>query len=346
VARAADAVTSHSMALSLRISQRGSVQYPRTKGQCVHQETQTVEEGVATRVSEVSLDGVDRRLRMFRAGHEVDTFVLLTRRYAVAVDTMSTPEEMTAVMELVRDGLAGRQLLVVNTHADYDHAWGNAVFATPDGAYPAPIIAHRHVAERLRDPAMERYLRQRQQAEPRYAAVRLIPPTVTFSDRLRIDGGDLTLELIPTPGHTDDHVAVWIPELRLLLAGDAAEQPIPYVNAPSDLPTLRASIRLLAALDPATVIPCHGGTTDPGLLARNLAYFDLLDRTVGSAAAEGRVPRDWATRENLPDALGLPYEEALRAVGIDPATVSEPDFYRASHLRAVRAVVANLSPPH
>ncbi len=300
-------------------------------------------EGHAQHVREVSLDGVDRRLQVFRAGHEVDTFVLLTRRYAVAVDTMSTPEEMSAVMELVRDDLRGRQLLVVNTHADYDHAWGNAVFATPDGSYPAPIIAHQRVAERMRDLETERYLRQRQQAEPRFAAVRLVPPTVTFSDRLRIDGGDLTLELIPTPGHTDDHVAVWISELRLLLAGDAAEQPIPYVNAPSDLPTLRASIRLLAALDPVTVIPCHGGTVDPGLLARNLAYFDLLDRTVGHAVAEGRVPPDGATREDLPDALGLPYEQALCAVGIDPATVPEPGFYRASHLRAVRAVLANLS---
>jgi len=313
------------------------------KGQRVHQETQETTARAQSRVSEVSLDGVDRRLRMFRAGHEVDTFVLLTRRYAVVVDTMSTPDEMTAVMDLVRDDLPGRRLLVVNTHADYDHAWGNAVFATPDGAYPAPIIAHQRAAERLRDPETERYLRERQQAEPRFAAVRLVPPTVTFSDRLRIDGGDLTLELIPTPGHTDDHVAVWIPELRLLLAGDAAEQPIPYVNAPSDLPTLRASIRLLAALDPATVIPCHGGTTDPGLLARNLAYVDLLDRMVGGAVAEGRVPPDWATREDLPGALGLPYEEALRAVDIDPATVPEPDFYRASHLRAVRAVLANLS---
>jgi len=309
----------------------------------MHQETQETTARAQSRVSEVSLDGVDRRLRMFRAGHEVDTFVLLTRRYAVVVDTMSTPEEMTAVMGLVRDDLAGRQVLVVNTHADYDHAWGNAVFATPDGAYPAPIIAHRRVAERLRDPETERYLRQRQQVEPRFAAVRLIPPTVIFSDRLRIDGGDLTLELIPTPGHTDDHVAVWIPELRLLLAGDAAEQPIPYVNAPSDLPALRASIRLLVALDPATVIPCHGGTTDPGLLARNLAYFDLLDITVATAVAAGGVPPDWATREDLPDALGLPYEEALRAVDIDPATVPEPDFYRASHLRAVRAVLVNLS---
>ncbi len=307
------------------------------------QETQETTARAQSRVSEVSLDGVDQRLRMFRAGHEVDTFVLLTRRYAVAVDTMSTPEEMTAVMELVRDDLAGRQLLVVNTHADYDHAWGNAVFDTPDGAYPAPIIAHQRVAERLRDPETEDYLRQRQQAEPRFAAVRLVPPTVTFSDRLRIDGGDLMLELIPTPGHTDDHVAVWIPELRLLLAGDAAEQPIPYVNAPLDLPTLRASIRLLATLDPATVIPCHGGTVDPDLLARNLAYFNLLDGTVGSAAVEGRVPSDWATRRDLPDALGLPYEEALRAVDIDPATVPERDFYRASHLRAVRAVLANLS---
>ena len=65
------------------------------------------------------------------------------------VDTHSTPALALQLAEqCVGPGDAGR-LLVVNTHADYDHAWGNQVFSGPEAPYPAPIIGHVLCAERL-----------------------------------------------------------------------------------------------------------------------------------------------------------------------------------------------------
>src|SRR5262249_33287605 len=143
------------------------------------------------------------------------------------------------------------------------------------------------------------YLAQRQQAEPRFANVRLVAPTITFTDGLRIDGGDLTLELLPTPGHAVDHICVWVPELRLLMAGDSAELPFPYVKEAETLPILRRSLERLVALNAATVIPCHGGTTDPALLTSNITYFDEVERRVRGALASGGVPTDWREREDI-----------------------------------------------
>ena len=292
------------------------------------------------RLSEVPSAGWDRRLHVFRADNEVDTCALVTERYVVLIDTMATPELAAGIVEAVSVELAGRQLLVVNTHADWDHSWGNATFEAPGGPYLAPIVGHVKTAERLRGDEARRYLAERQRNEARFAHVRLVPPTITFEGTLRIEGGDLTLELIPTPGHTEDHVSVWVPELRLLLAGDAAEHPFPYVERPEGLPELRRSLQRLAALEPAMVIPCHGGTTDPGLLARNLAYFDELERRGRALLETGQAPDDWERREDLPALLGLPYEDAVRRAGADPATV--PAFYRGFHVAAARATVAGL----
>ena len=291
-------------------------------------------------LTEIQIDGVDACVRVFRAGHEVDTCVVTTQRYVVVVDTMGTPELAAEIMERVGATLAGRQLLVVNTHADWDHCWGNALFATPGGRYPAPIIGHDQTRQRLLDAEEREYLRERQRDEPRFANAALVPPTITFTDGLRIDGGDLTLELLPTPGHTPDHISLWIPELRLVLAGDAAERHIPYVNDPGYLPLLRASLARLAALEPVAVVPCHGGTSDPALLTRNLAYFDTLEARARSTLNVGRLPEGWAEREDLPDLIGLPLAEAA------PDLAGEPDdvvaFYRASHLRAIRAMLTYL----
>ncbi|MGH2486667.1 MAG: hypothetical protein ACRDHE_11700, partial [Ktedonobacterales bacterium] len=139
------------------------------------------------------------------------------------------------------------------------------------------------------------------------------------------------------------HVSVWIPALRLLLAGDAAERPFPYVGDPTGLPALRRSLRALAALAPATVIPCHGGPTDAGLLARNLAYFDDLERRARAALSGSALPPDWREREDPPELLGLPYEAALSAQSIAPESVPELWGYRRFHLLACRAALLDVA---
>lgn len=306
----------------------------------------------STEVVELPNAGWDARLHVFRSrSGEVDTFAIATARCLVVIDTTTLPALSARIVERLRPLLAGRQLLVVNTHADYDHAWGNATFA-PDGAFPAPIIGHELARERLLGEAAQQELARKHEEDSAFDGMKLVPPTLTFRDGLRIDGGDLSLELLPTPGHTPDHISVWVSELRLLLAGDAAEQPFPYVEGAAQIPVLRASLARLAALHPALVLPCHGGTTDPGLLARNLAYFDALERHARTAVAAGTVPANWSELDDLPDALGFPYLEALQAASAPLESLPEslpelvPAFYRAFHLANMRAMLGwVLSPP-
>ncbi len=279
----------------------------------------------------------DRRLRIFRSrGGEVDSFALLTRHYVVLVDTTSLPRIAARIVERLWPALAGRRLLVINTHADYDHAWGNATFA-PDGPFPAPILGHELARERLQSQAERDRLARMQASDPVFASVRLVAPTLTFAGRLAVHGGDLDVELLHTPGHTVDHVAVWVPRLRLLLAGDAAEHPFPEAGGAAGLPQLRDSLAHLAALDPALVFPCHGGTTDPGLLARNRTYFDTLERHAREALESGALPEGWSEREDLGDLIGFPFDAAVQAASADPATTAA--FYRDFHRANVRAMI-------
>jgi glyoxylase-like metal-dependent hydrolase (beta-lactamase superfamily II) len=228
-------------------------------------------------VSEAPLT-VDPRIRRFRCEGEVDTFVIATERWLVIVDTHSTPvlaSELFAQCAVPEDA---RRLLVVNTHADYDHAWGNQVFAGAGASQPAPIIGHARCAERLTGDEGARSLATMRELQPgRFDDVVLAPPSLTVGDGgITIRGGDLTLVLVHTPGHTDDHLSVWIPELRVVLPGDAAEHPYPHVDTPAGIAQARASLVRLQALEPLHVLPCHGATTDPALLERNIAYLDAV----------------------------------------------------------------------
>ncbi|MGI8477489.1 MAG: MBL fold metallo-hydrolase [Thermomicrobiales bacterium] len=285
-------------------------------------------------LTEAGNGGWDARVRVFHAGDEVDVFTVTTDRHLVLVDTTTTPEQARKIVGLVAADLAGRSLLVVNTHADYDHAWGNCAFTEP-------IIGHRRTAEILRDPETARQLERRRAADPRFAGITLSPPSITFEGALTIDGGDLTIELFEAIGHTRDQIALWIPEIRLLLAADAAEHPFPHVADSAGLFFVRETLTKLNALDPRTVLACHGGTSDPGLPTRNLAYFDEVERHCRRALESGSTQERLRAADDPGAAIGFGYDAALRFAGTDP-TLVDP-FYRDFHRDALLATLDHLA---
>lgn len=81
--------------------------------------------------------GWDERILVCRNGELVDTNIIITRRYVVVVDTMINPATAGALLDLARRYTEGkRSLLAINTHADYDHAWGNQTFAAAGICWP------------------------------------------------------------------------------------------------------------------------------------------------------------------------------------------------------------------
>jgi glyoxylase-like metal-dependent hydrolase (beta-lactamase superfamily II) len=293
-------------------------------------------------LQEIIHPGIDRRVRIFRHELEVDAYVVTTDRYLVIVDTYATPELALELIETVKPDLAGRQLLVINTHADWDHCWGNAIFA-PSGPYPAIIVGHENMLTRLRETAVAE-LQTHQNANPsRFANVKLVEPHLTFNDRLKLRGGDLTIELIHTPGHTIDHIAIWIPELQLIIAADAIESPIPEVGDDYSLTDLRQSFALLKSLNAQFILPSHGGTCTPELLDRNIRYFNHLEASVKMAMVNCLVPADWADRADLSESLGLAFEDLIDPMDLPIATAAfAAEFYRECHFKAIKATVATI----
>jgi glyoxylase-like metal-dependent hydrolase (beta-lactamase superfamily II) len=292
-------------------------------------------------VSALPASGWDERVIVCRyeLEHEglqlpMQVFVVVSERYVVIVDTLINRQTGDELAAIARAHLPGRQLLVVNTHADYDHAWGNMAFADA-GPYCAPIIGTRRCAERLRSAADLAMLGERQLHDPaRFGEVRLVPPTLSFDASLTIDGGDLSLVLIPTPGHTADHCSVWIPEIGTLLAGDAAEQPFPFVDW--SVVQLRASLARLEALAPGVALYCHADLgTGPGLLAQNSAYFEEVEQRCRAALRAGVQAR---TGTDVEQSIGFPLEAALPP----GQPVDHASFYREAHRAAIRATLAEL----
>ncbi|MBP2018215.1 glyoxylase-like metal-dependent hydrolase (beta-lactamase superfamily II) [Symbiobacterium terraclitae] len=237
-------------------------------------------------------------------------------RHRVVVDTLIQPADMAP--------FAGATL-VVYTHSDWDHCWGTAAFPG------VPVIGHRVARERLTAPEAAEFLAQMRAKNPAaFAESQIIPPGLTFPHRLTIDAGGLTIDLHHLPGHTADSVVVHVPELGLLLAGDAVERPIPTLSEPGHIRQWAEELRRWSRAGVTHVVPGHGRPGGPELLAANAAYIDRLVEAAESGLAKGQSADEIAAE--LPLGALLP-----------PGVVEQlPDYYREQHRLNIAQVVAEL----
>lgn len=276
-----------------------------------------------------SYPGLDERITILRAADEVDAVFVRTERFNILVDTLATPALCRQALDLLAEKMGRRPLLVINSHMDWDHFWGNAALDRS-----VPVIAHATAIDRLRDTAAQQVLVEKKQ-EPRFQTVELVAPNITFDgETMALHGGDLTLELIHTPGHTPDHIAVWIPEIRTCLAVDTVEHPIPEVwsSDPADLCALIASLKRIQDLQADYVVPAHGQRADPAVVDANLRYFAGLRARIAGLTEIGVEVIDLAGRGGgrLQDLVAVPEDM--------PAETRA--FYERCHRSNLAAVLA------
>ena len=283
-----------------------------------------------------AIDG-DTRIRIFRrtfpdmeefAGMYVDAYAVISERYVVICDTLLCPDDMQIVLENLRPELAsGRQLLVINSHADWDHAWGNGYFTGS-----APLLAHHHCRERLQSTEAQAELAAYQKRDTTFRNVTLTAPTLTFTHDLTLYGGDLTLTLFSAPGHTSDSCALWIPELRLLLAFDSLEAPFPLLESATGVQPLVTTLQHFLALEPLHVL-CSHSTADSTLIHKNLGYMQKMEQRCQLLLLTHR-PTD-AELEHGSTLIASPFAE----FGGERDETGASTFYRQAHEDNIRFIM-------
>ena len=213
-------------------------------------------------------------------GFHVRGVVLVWEAKALVWDTLSRPADMEPVRPLVK----GREVVVVYSHADWDHAWGTA--GLPD---VTDVVAHRVAAERLAREGEDELLAKRHESPGVYDDVRIVLPTVTFAEdhEIELDAGT-TLQLRSLRGHTPDSVVGLLPELGILLAGDAVETPLPLLNEGSPVREWIAGLERWASESHVElVVPAHGEVGGRDVLRRTAGYLHNLLAGVTEPPAGG-----------------------------------------------------------
>ena len=176
--------------------------------------------------------------------------IVVGERAVWAIDTGTHAHEGQEMADFIR-GLGREADRLIYTHGHGDHALGSAAFRGAE-----MIVAHDLMpveARRLLPGLAERAGKSVDEMSAQIAW-----PTITFSHELTLDLGDRRLHLFPTPGHSQDGVSVYLPDERLLIAGDAVVNGIVPAIGDGDSRILEQSLEKLAMLDIETLVPGHG----------------------------------------------------------------------------------------
>jgi cyclase len=208
---------------------------------------------------------------------------------SLLIDTLYDLRFTREMLDTMRNSIpaAANIDMVVNTHANGDHCWGNELVAG------AQIIASARTAEEMvtgiSPGQLTMLLKQAPQlgqlgkfASRIYAPfsfenITLTPPNKTFEGELTLKVGDKTVHLIEVgPAHTRGDTLVHIPGDRVVFTGDIlfiGGHPIIWAGPTSNW--LRACDRILA-MDVETIVPGHGPITDKKGVAEVKGYLEYV----------------------------------------------------------------------
>lgn len=168
---------------------------------------------------------------------------------------------------------------LVYTHGHLDHVGGSREFAADAQRHDRPtprVLGHERIGPRFdRYEATSGYnqmINQRQfggaareagaSADRPFIPPRTLRPDATYDDRLTEQIGGLDFEFNACLGETDDHTWTWIPQLKMISAGDQFIWNFPNCGNPQKVQRYplewAQSLREMASRDVELFVPAHG----------------------------------------------------------------------------------------
>lgn len=227
---------------------------------------------------------------------------------------IDTPQMPTDALKW-RDTIAqkGEVCYIINTHHHVDHTTGNYFF-------PGAVVSHDKVREMLsaslsriaasarsRDAAKagmgkEDYARSLvRDVDPEGVSLmnehyHLKLPSITFSEQLCLYRGEHSFELMYLPGHTLDHIGVYLPREKVFFAGDNFTNDSQPSLAQCHPQKWIDSLKKIETMDIEVIVPGHGKVCDQSKVREFRSFIEECVDTVREAIGKGMSKGEAADR--------------------------------------------------
>jgi glyoxylase-like metal-dependent hydrolase (beta-lactamase superfamily II) len=244
------------------------------------------------------------------------------------VDTRSSPRQADEIRADLRELGTAPVRWVVNTHAHFDHCFGNQRFG-PGSGRSVPIYGHVRVPTHLEEferPMLAEWIARGEEPAEEWREVVITPPTSLISDFYATHLGNRAAELLHLGrAHTDNDLVVHVPDAGVWLVGDVIEESGPPAYGPDCFPLewpLTVARLLTLVGDDDVLVPGHGRAVGVPFARAQQAQLagvaDLIRELhaagvpAGQAAAAGGCRWPLAA-DGLTSAIDVGYAQLSRA---------------------------------
>jgi glyoxylase-like metal-dependent hydrolase (beta-lactamase superfamily II) len=242
------------------------------------------------------------------------------------VDTRSSPRQAEALIADLRELGDLPVRWVVNTHAHFDHCFGNQTFEQN-----APVYGHLALPahlDRYERPLLAGWIADGGPEAAQWREVIITPPGRLVADRSTIVLGGRTVELLHLGrGHTDHDLIVHVPDAAAWLVGDLVEESGPPDYGPDCFPAeWPATVARLLALtgESDVLVPGHGRPVGPPFgraqQAQLAGVAELIAELHAAGVPASRAAQAGGARWSLPaTALTFAIEAGYAQLTLKPS---------------------------
>ncbi len=244
---------------------------------------------------------------------------VVTQEGVVMIYSCNSPLDSRRMAAAIKKVTDKPIVFLIDTETHGDHTGNHFIFSPP-----ATIINAEGAGAGMRkeyNPKRAETLAMKS-AELREAVKgeKLIVPHIEYKDRMTINLGERTFELIYLKNvHSFADTAVWLPKERVLFASSAANvQTFINLRPTVVLPDVIASYKLMKSLNPEVVIAGHGQPTTTKIFDEYEGFYNLLMKRVGEMASQGKSLDDIKKELKMPEYADWRGQDRL-GVNIDAA---------------------------
>ena len=224
---------------------------------------------------------------------DVNCGLIVGSERALVIDTRSTTQRGEGLAAAVRE-ITHLEQVVVNTHAHYDHCFGNAAFRDSQiYAHVGAAESLQRTAEHQRSQVVEHLRRtDREELAATYLETEVVLPFYLVEQDTRIDLGDRAAHLLwGGRAHTDHDLVIAAPDVGTVFWGDLLEQGADPAMDDSFPLEWGPSLQVLAEhpqVAQATVhVPGHGEVVDTAFVQAQRDVLLGLSRELRAALSLG-----------------------------------------------------------
>ena len=237
-----------------------------------------------------------------------NTGFVVGSRSVISVDACSTEARTRAYLDSIASVTPAPVDMLINTHHHGDHTYGNSIMGT------GTIVAHENCRTELLAFGIPGDTGIWDPVE--WGELTVAPPTVTFTDRVRLWSDDHPVEVsyVGRSAHTSNDSVVWLPEQGVLFCGDLLfNGGTPFLLMGSVSGAIDVLNSVVAPIPATVIVPGHGAPCDHSLIPTVVGYLEFVLATAGSARAAGLSPLEAAREVDLGEYAG--WLDSERIVG-------------------------------